>query len=238
MPEKMRFAFLQEPPFCFIDGSGRLGGSDAQLAKRVCLTLGLELLPIETEFAELLPGFAEDRWDITTGLFFSDDRRKLVDFTRPIWMLADGLLVAKDNPRAFDGYRSVANDRTALIGVISGQIQHRTALQNAIQPERLRIFATQPEAANAVAAGVVHAYASAALAHRGYLSRRPDAPLDVVDVPAVEKQPAPGAFALAKGSATLLQRVNLCLSDLLGSPWHREMMSGYGFSDTDIDRLL
>lgn len=34
MPEKMRFAFLQEPPFCFIDGSGRLGGSDAQLAKR------------------------------------------------------------------------------------------------------------------------------------------------------------------------------------------------------------
>lgn len=70
MPEKMRFAFLQEPPFCFIDGSGRLGGSDAQLAKRVCLTLGLELLPIETEFAELLPGFAEDRWDITTGLFF------------------------------------------------------------------------------------------------------------------------------------------------------------------------
>ncbi|MER8645292.1 MULTISPECIES: transporter substrate-binding domain-containing protein [unclassified Mesorhizobium] len=55
----MRFAFLQEPPFCFIDGSGRLGGSDAQLAKRVCLTLGLELLPIETEFAELLPGLAE-----------------------------------------------------------------------------------------------------------------------------------------------------------------------------------
>ncbi|MHB9403660.1 type 2 periplasmic-binding domain-containing protein [Mesorhizobium sp. RSR380A] len=148
------------------------------------------------------------------------------------------MLVAKDNPRAFDGYRSVANDRTALIGVISGQIQHRTALQNAIQPERLRIFATQAEAANAVAAGVVHAYASAALAHRGYLSRRPDAPLHVVDVPAVEKQPAPGAFALAKGSATLLQRVDLCLSDLLGSPWHGEMMSGYGFSDTDIDRLL
>lgn len=87
MPEKMRFAFLQEPPFCFIDGSGRLGGSDAQLATRVCLTLGLELLPIETEFAELLPGLAEHRWDITTGLFISDDRRKLVEFTRPIWML-------------------------------------------------------------------------------------------------------------------------------------------------------
>ncbi|MHB9403661.1 transporter substrate-binding domain-containing protein [Mesorhizobium sp. RSR380A] len=68
----------------------RIGTSGRQrcpTGQEVCLTLGLELLPTETEFAELLPGLAEHRWDITTGLFISDDRRKLVDFTRPIWML-------------------------------------------------------------------------------------------------------------------------------------------------------
>ncbi|WP_258602007.1 transporter substrate-binding domain-containing protein [Mesorhizobium sp. AR10] len=189
----MTFAFLQEPPFCFTDASGNLSGCDATLAQKVYQALGLEAFsPIETEFAKLLPGLVEGRWDMTTGLFISDERKKLVDFTRPIWVLQDGLLVAKGNPREIRGYRSIAGDQAALIGVISGQVQHQTALQNGVPPERIRILATQAEAAEAVAAGVVHAYASVALAHRGYLSRRPDALLAVVDVPTAEKQPAAG----------------------------------------------
>lgn len=40
---------------------------------------------------------------MTTGLFISDERKKSVDFTRPIWVLQDGLLVAKGNPREFQG---------------------------------------------------------------------------------------------------------------------------------------
>jgi polar amino acid transport system substrate-binding protein len=239
MTEKMRFAFLQEPPFCFTDASGNLSGCDATLAQKLGKTLGLEAFsPVETEFANLLPGLVDDQWDMTTGLFVSDERRTLVDFSRPIWVLQDGLLVAKGNPREFQGYRSIAGDPVALIGVISGQIQHQTALQNGIPPERIRIFATQAEAAAAVAAGVINAYASVAQAHRGYLGRRPDAPLEVIDVPVAEKQPAAGAFALAKNNAALRQRVDAGLGDLLGSPWHRTMMREYGFSDTDIDRLL
>ena len=239
MTERMRFAFLQEPPFCFTDGSGNLSGCDAMLAQKLCQALGLDaFLPVETEFANLLPGLVDGQWDITTGLFISDERRKLVDFSRPIWVLQDGLLVAKGNPRDFTGYSSVAGDPAALIGVISSQVQHQTALQNGVPAERIRIFATQAEAAEAVAAGAIGAYASVALAHRGYLSRWPDAPLEVIDVPTAEKQPAAGAFALGKGGAALRQRIDASLDDLLGSPWHRAMMSGYGFSDTDIDRLL
>ncbi|WP_245436941.1 transporter substrate-binding domain-containing protein [Mesorhizobium helmanticense] len=235
----MTFAFLQEPPFCFTDASGEVAGCDTELARKICQVLGLKAFsPVETEFARLLPGLASGDWDMTTGLFISDERKRAVDFTRPIWVLQDGLLVAKGNPREFWGYRSVARDATALIGVITGQVQHQTALQNGIAPERIRIFATQAGAADAVAAGAVHAYASVAMAHRGYLANRPDAPLEVVDVPADEKQPAAGAFALAKDNAILRQRIDSCLGDLLGSAWHREMMRGYGFSGADVDRLL
>ncbi|RUV00895.1 transporter substrate-binding domain-containing protein [Mesorhizobium sp. M6A.T.Cr.TU.017.01.1.1] len=239
MTEKMKFAFLQEPPFCFTDASGDVFGCDVKLAQKVCEILGLgTFLPIETEFAKLLPGLAKGEWDMTTGLFVSDERKKSVDFTRPIWVLQDGLLVAKGNPREFSGYRSIAADETALIAVISGQVQHQTALQNGVPPERIRIFATQAGAADAVAAGAVHAYASVAMAHRGYLAQHFNAPLAVIDVPAAEKQPAAGAFALAKDNAILRQRIDSCLDDLLGSPWHRDMMAEYGFSDGDIDRLL
>ncbi|MBZ9867061.1 transporter substrate-binding domain-containing protein [Mesorhizobium sp. CA15] len=235
----MRFAFLQEPPFCFTDAAGKLGGCDAVLAEKVCQMVDLEnFSPIEAEFAELLPGLVDGRWDMTTGLFISEERSKLVDFTRPIWSLPDGLMVAKGNPLELNGYRSVAQHPSALLAVISGQIQHQTAVQNGVPPQRISIFATQAEAAEAVAAGHVDAYASVAMAHRGYVNRRTGAWLAVIDVPAFEKQPAAGAFALAKGNDALRRRVDQCLGDLLGSAWHREIMSKYGFSDDDVDRLL
>ncbi|MDX8517922.1 transporter substrate-binding domain-containing protein [Mesorhizobium dulcispinae] len=235
----MRFAFLQEPPFCFTDDSGKLGGCDAKLAEKICQVLELEdFSPIETDFAELLPGLSNGHWDMTTGLFISDERRQFVDFTRPIWSLPDGLMVAKDNPLGLRGYRSFTRHPSAILAVISDQIQHQTALQNGVPPERVRIFATQAEAAEAVARGTVQAYASVAMAHRGYIARRPDASLDVVDVPASERQPAAGAFALAKGNAALRDQVDRCLGDLLGSPWHRTLMAGFGFGGADVDRLL
>ncbi|MDG4884981.1 transporter substrate-binding domain-containing protein [Mesorhizobium sp. WSM4884] len=235
----MRFAFLQEPPFCFTDASGELGGCDVKLAEKICQMLKAEdFAPVETEFAELLPGLANGGWDMTTGLFISDVRRKLVDFTRPIWSLPDGLMVVKDDPLGLEGYRSLARHPSAMLAVISDQIQHQTALQNGIPPERIRIFASQAEAAEAVARGAVQAYASVAMAHRGYIARRPDTPLEVVEVPASERQPAAGAFALAKGNAVLRHQVDRCLDDLLGSPWHRELMTGFGFGDADIGRVL
>lgn len=235
----MKFAFLQEPPFCFTDDARQVRGCDVELARAICRTLRLgEFQPIEAEFADLLPGLAQGRWRMTTGLFVSDERKMLVDFTRPIWSLQDGLLVADANPRRFDGYRSIAGDEAALLGVISDQVQHRTALDHGVPQHRIKVFATQAEAAKAVAAGTVHAYASVAMAHRGYLARHPDAALAVVDVPATEKQPAFGAFALAKTDGALSLEIDACLTDLLGGARHREMMSRYGFSEADVARAL
>ncbi|RVD54574.1 transporter substrate-binding domain-containing protein [Mesorhizobium sp. M2D.F.Ca.ET.185.01.1.1] len=234
----MKFAYLQEPPFCFTDASGAITGCDVELAKRICQMLGEDFSSIETEFAELLPGLVDGRWDMTTGLFISEERSKLVDFTRPIWSLPDGLMVARANPLDLTGYRSIARHPSAALAVISDQIQHQTALRNGVLPQRIRIFATQAEAAEAVAAGHADVYASVAMAHRGYVNGRPGALLDVIDVPASERQPAAGAFALAKGNDALRRRVDQCLGDLLGSAWHREIMGRYGFSDSDIDRLL
>ncbi|WP_217570421.1 transporter substrate-binding domain-containing protein [Mesorhizobium sp. GbtcB19] len=235
----MKFAYLQEPPFCFTDAAGKLGGCDAVLADKICQMLELEpFSSIETEFVELLPGLVEGRWEMTTGLFISEERSKLVDFTRPIWSLPDGLMVAKANPLDLTGYGSIARHPAAVLAVISGQIQHQTALRNGVPPQRIRIFATQAEAAEAVAAGQADAYASVAMAHRGYVNGRPGALLDVIDVPASERQPAAGAFALAKSNDALRRRVDQCLGDLLGSVWHRDLMSQHGFSNSDVDRLL
>ena len=231
----MRFAFLQEPPFCFTGDGGKVRGCDVELAETVCEKLGIkDFQPVEAEFAELLPGLNAERWTMTTGLFVSAERERIVNFTQPIWLLGDGLLVRKDNPREIVGYRSIATDPEAKLGVITDQIQHRTALENGVPPERIRFFSTQAEAAEAVANGTVHAYASVAMAHRGCLSRWPNMPLDVVDVSATEKEPAFGAFALAKSNGALRRRIDQCLGDLLGSSDQQGDDGGirlFGFGD-------
>lgn len=236
--ERLSFAFLQEPPFCFTDGEGIARGCDVDLAGEIAVRLGFAgLEPVEAEFADLLPGLRSGRWRMTTGLFVSDERRRLVDFTRPVWSLGDGLLVARGNPQALTGYRSVGQAPSARLAVIRDQVQHATALDKGVAADRISIFETQAEAAGAVLSGAADAYASVAMAHRGYLERNRGAALEVIDVPSEEKPPALGAFALSKSDAELRRRVDEALADVLGTPWHRAMMRRYGFRDADLDRL-
>ncbi len=71
----MKFAYLIEPPFNYVDAAGRITGCDVELARHVFSQLGLEpFKPVETEFGELLPGLADGRWRMTTGLFSTEKR--------------------------------------------------------------------------------------------------------------------------------------------------------------------
>ena len=93
----MRFAYLIEPPFCFAEKTRRVTGCDIELARHVLREIGVpDLEPVETEFAELLPGLNARRWRMTTGLFATEARRRIAMFSRPIWALPDGLLVRSD----------------------------------------------------------------------------------------------------------------------------------------------
>lgn len=237
--DRLLFAFLQEPPFCFRAGDGGVRGCDVELAQALLAMAGGKAFhPVEAEFAQLLQGLLDARWMMTTGLFATDERRAAVDFSRPIWALHDGLLVRAANPRGIAGYGSLARGGSAVLGVIVEQVQHATALRLGVPADRIRLFRTQDEAAEAVANGHVDAYASVAAAHRGYLANRPDARLAVVDVPISEQPPACGAFAFAKESGGLRDAIDEALGSYLGSPEHRALMARYGFTADEIDRVL
>lgn len=127
-PAILRFAYLVEPPFCYRTPDGKVAGCDVELARHVSAAIGIgSFLPIEAEFAELLPGADADRWDMTTGLFVTDERRRLALFNRPIWALPDGLLVPADLSDRIGGYRTIAADTALKLAVVAGQVQHNTA---------------------------------------------------------------------------------------------------------------
>lgn len=233
----MKFAYLIEPPFNHRDSDGIVTGSDVELARHVCAELGYAFEPVEAEFAELLPGLATGRWQMTTGLFSTEERRRIALFSKPIWALPDGFLVRRDNPRGITGYASLAG-RDIRVAVIRDQIQHHAATASGLPANNVLIFDTYDRAADAVSTGEADAYASVARAHIGHLALHPDQGLEVVTVPTAEKPAAKGAFGFAHGDTGLRRAVDDILTAFIGTPPHRAMMHRFGFTDAEIDLLL
>ena len=210
--ERVVFAYLEEPPFCFRAAGGGASGCDVQLAQAVLRDLGVAACDfVEAEFADLIPGLIDGRWTMTTGLFVTAERRKRIAFSRPIWALHDGLLVRAGNPRSIAGYRSIAADANATLATVKDQRQRDSAIELGVLAARIVEFHTQKEAADAVANGTVDAYASVAMAHRGYLASHPNGSLAVVDVSASEQAPAFGAFGLAQSNAGMADEIDRAL---------------------------
>lgn len=192
----IKFAYLIEPPFNYRDADGTVTRCDVALARTVLRMVGLhDFEMVETEFAHLLLGLSEGRWQMTTGLFATEERRRIAAFSRPLWALPDGLLVQRGNPLTLTGYISVARTDGCKLAVIRDQIQLRFAVDRGVPKERILVFETYTDAARAVADGEAHAYASVGKAHRGFLERNPDIQLEVVAVAPNEKEPAFGSFA-------------------------------------------
>jgi polar amino acid transport system substrate-binding protein len=233
----LKFAYLIEPPFNYREPDGTVTGCDVELARYVLKAIGDAFEPVEAEFAELLPGLGQGHWRMTTGLFATEERKRHALFSRPIWALPDGLLVAKDNPLGLTGYRSAAG-RGIRVAAIRDQVQHRAALDFGVSPDRLHIFDTYEQAANAVATGAADAYVSVARAHSGFLAQHPELQLGIVTIPANEKPAARGSFGFALHDMELCRAVDAILDRFIGTPEHRAMMARFGFDDAEIDLLL
>ena len=232
------FAYLDEPPFCAPEAGGPVG-CDVEVACAVLRAIGIER--IETRlvtFAELLPGVASGAWQINTPLFITEERARLVAFSRPVWSLADGLMVQAGNPKRLTSYHALAARADARLVVVADQVQEQRALGAGLDPARVLRVATQPEAVAAVRDGRADAYASVAMAHRGFLRAAPDARLAVVDFGADGGVAAEGAYSFAKANADLRRAFDGALQQFLGAPEHRAIMRRYHFADADIDGVL
>lgn len=235
----MKFAYLIEPPFNYRNPDGTVAGCDIDLAKSVFSSLGIaDVTFVEAEFADLLPGLSDGRWQMTTGLFSTEERRAHAAFSRPIWALPDGLLVQRGNPYGLLGYRSIADRSDCFLAVIRDQFQHRSAVEFGVPETRIVVFETYADAAAAVRDGIVAAYASVERAHSGFVALDPDPALDVVTVPSDEKSPAYGCFGFSPGNSDLRQSVDAVLDGFLGSVDHCKMMARYGFSASEVDILV
>lgn len=206
----MRFAWIDERPFGYLNEDASPTGCDIALARAAFAAMGEPFEPVHTTFAELLPGLADGRWHVSTGMFITAERSRRAHFTRPIWSLRDGLLTRAPSdtvrtgsgsadgagPQPVQGYRSLASSGGRL-AVLRDQVQAQHALWCGVRPEQLVVLETYEQASAAVAAGEVEAYASVALAHQQHVSAHPDRGLRCVVISEQEAPAALGGFACA-----------------------------------------
>jgi polar amino acid transport system substrate-binding protein len=240
LPDTVVVAILDEPPFCWLAADGTAVGCDVEVAETVLRRAGIRSVTVrQVTFAELIPGLVAGRWQLNTGMFVTDARRRRVRFTRPIWAVPDGLIVQRLEAGRFSSYADVGADADALLGIVVGQVQGDSARQAGVPPERLVSFATQHDAVGAVRRGEIHAAASTAIGNRALLARMEDPQLVAVDLRPSAGQPVPrGAFSLGLTQAALAETVDAHLAAFLGSPQHRAIMVRYGFTHNDVDALL
>ena len=231
----MKFGFLIEPPFNYRSADLKITGCDVELAQTVLPMAGIrDLELVETEFSHLLPGVAEGRWRMTTGVFVTEERRAIVSFSRPIWALSDGLLVRRHNPKHLTGYRSMGRNAECIVAVIRNQVQYQSVLDFGASHDRVLVCETYEDAARAVLVGRADAYVSVSRAHHAYLERNADLDLEVVLVPPHEKKAALGAFAFSKSDDELKKALDDALLAYLGSDHHRSMMRRFGLTDAEM----
>ena len=233
---KIRVAYVDEPPFYWTGSDGDATGVDIELAEAVLGAIGatsVEFIPVE--FGELLPGLKAGQWEVNVPIFITPERAREVSFTRPVWSLVDGFVVAKGNPLGLNGYADVAAQPAARLGVIPGQVQLDAAITAQVPDERLVRFRDQAEGVAALLAGTIDAFAGTALGNRAVTASEP-ALEDVVLVVGVEGALS-GAFSVRRGSA-LLDPLNRELGNYLGSKERRESAARYGMTATEIDPVL
>jgi polar amino acid transport system substrate-binding protein len=192
-------------------------------------------------FAELIPGLVGGHRDVNTGMFVTQERRRQVRFTRPIWTVPDGLIVRADDVGRFSSYRDLGADRDARLGVVVGQVQGDSARQAGVPDDRLVRFTTQEDALHAVRRGEIDAAANTAIGNRTLTARMRDPGLVAVELasPADGRRhgsPA-GAFSLRLEQTALAAALDVQLARFLGSPQHRAIMTRYGFTPHDTDAL-
>ncbi|MPW27199.1 transporter substrate-binding domain-containing protein [Alkalibaculum sp. M08DMB] len=119
--EEMTFAMTGAyPPFNFIDDNGDLAGFDIEIANAIAEKMGVEAVPITTEWDGIVGGLTGNRFDMIIGsMAITEDRLEQVNFTNPYYYE-----VAQFFAEVGSGISSIEDLEEGKVGVVTGTTYH------------------------------------------------------------------------------------------------------------------
>lgn len=111
---------------CGVDGllpysssDAKIPGFEVEIARKVGAGLGVEAEYTWVSWDALIPALTSKRCDaILDGMFITDERKKVIDFSSPYYASGETILVRKDNATV----KGLEDLRGKKVGVLSGSV--------------------------------------------------------------------------------------------------------------------
>jgi len=236
----IRIAVANEIPYGYVDPTGAALGAGPDVAKALMEQLGVDNIEwVTTNFSSLIPGLRADRFDMVAAeMAILPDRCGQVLFSEPNTSYGEGLLVAEGNPKDIHAYSDFADNPDYKVAIMAGADQLEMMQKLGVSEANLVTIASNADAISTVSTGRADAYAATSLTASGLAEQGQGVEVaaeftdPVIDGEEVRSW---GGFTFASGNEELRDAVNEALAEFKQTPEWTEVLSGYGFTQSDID---
>jgi polar amino acid transport system substrate-binding protein len=219
-----------EAPFAFTEsGSESLSGLDGEMLSAVAEAKGWKIKTFVTDFATLIPALTAKKADvIVDGMFITDKRKEQVNFTDPLYLQPEGMIVP-----AGSTLTSKEDVKGKVIGAQTGTVYGEWV--KTLGGSDVKFVDTQAALITAVENGQVDA-AFTDSAVIGYsLVQKPNSKIKLVSPYEPHFQGIIGA-GVRKEDTQLLADLNAGLVELKKSPKYLEILKKYGLGEENASK--
>lgn len=236
----IRIAVANEIPYGYVDMNGEALGAGPDVAKALMEKLGVENIEwVTTNFSSLIPGLQADRFDMVAAeMAILPDRCGQVLFSEPNSSYGEGLLVAAGNPKDIHAYSDFAENPDLKVAIMAGADQLEMMQKLGVSEANLVTIASNADAISTVSTNRADAYAATSLTASGLADQGNGVEVaanftdPVIDGNEVRSW---GGFTFASGNEELRDAVNGALAEFKATPEWAEVLTGYGFTQSDVD---
>jgi polar amino acid transport system substrate-binding protein len=191
------------PPFSMFKGA-QLTGFEVELANLVLARMGLQEEWKATEFNALLPGLAQDRWDIVVASHsITPEREKIVTFAAPHYCSGNVIVAA-------DAAIQTSKDLVGRIVAVQKGTTYQQQAQKIAGIREIRSFPQDTDARSALITGHVDAWVTDRFSALDLLRRIRGSNLHLGEFLVIDR----AAAVVAKGNTTLVEEWNRALAQV------------------------
>jgi polar amino acid transport system substrate-binding protein len=214
------------PPFSTIDSSGTLEGFDVDIARALCTKMGADCEIASQDWDGIIPALLARKYDaIIASLNVTEDRKKVVAFTKPYYHSPSAFVVRKGTDMKDLSPKALAGKS---IGVQTAT-NHSAFLEDKYSRSIVRLYNTVADAYRDLSAGRVEYVMYDKLAIYDWLKTPEGACCEMApgDLSDASYFGSGVAIALRKGDDTLLKRFNDAIDGIVADGTYAKINAKY-----------
>ncbi|MFQ3549932.1 MAG: transporter substrate-binding domain-containing protein [Armatimonadota bacterium] len=135
-------------PFEYIDSKGNPAGFNVDLTLALAEVMDFEVKIVPGTWNELFNKFNENKLDFLSGTFITEERKKIYNFSEPVFVISQSIFVRKDN----DDIKSL-DDLDGKKIIVQKSVAHIKTLTDMGFGDNLILVDTEPDAIRLLASG-------------------------------------------------------------------------------------